>query len=204
MSYLVKPKAEAAPTATTLTGWMQRLIGGKPGPYTPQITLPSAANTDYNVYVVLSRDSAVSNVLTIAGEPVSSAWDGTGRFVSIGNSLRDHVTAWSSDGKNWTEAGAVSRSNFGCIAYGGGVLLGFDYNFDRDNGTTWVSRSQDGGKTWKASQASLTGAIGNVAYGGGVFVALLANSKIVLSGDKGKTWTSTGFSEYSGIAYGKK
>jgi hypothetical protein len=139
VKYVVKAKSGyIPPTLSEMQAGTS--LGSSLGPqaHGRQILLPSTANSNYYVCLMLFRGTEFSAMLVIDAGVVNT-WDGTGRFVGIKSS---GVVVWSSDkGQSWNEVTTGLESDIWTVAYGGGVFVAISYGeaASSTNGNIWSS-----------------------------------------------------------------
>ena len=114
------------------------------------------------------------------GALVDVAYDGTGRYVSVGH---DGLIRVSTDGIVWTTQvpGGSANNSLHAIVYAAGKFVTVGYSGR-------VLTSTDG-LTWVAQASGTANALMGIAYGGGRFIAV-GDGGIAITSTDGATWTT--------------
>lgn len=154
----------------------------------------SGTMTAYSTKDGYERSETTTKALTYYVPPLT-VWDHyilsfSVKTIEYGNNLfvaggLNGKLAYSSDGKNWTNATSpFGSSTVHKIRYGGGVFVAGGANgkiaYSTD-GKTWTKSTMPSGVV---SSAGIT----SIVWTGSRFVALCGSSNTIYSTDKGKTW----------------
>ena len=201
-NYTIEPRVTfSSPGYSVNTGAMTSGLGS-PDPYHKVIYkgdqfVAIAGGSTVSVNVATSENGVD---WTFGVMNASARWKdldyGNGNYIAVG----DGVASISTDGLNWTSAGAPDLSYTG-IAYGDGVWIAVAEGGDTaikstDDGDSWTTITLPSGSDWS-----------DITYGKGKFVAIAesssSNTESAYSADGGSTWTESSMpgGAYS-VAYG--
>lgn len=119
--------------------------------------------------------------------PASEKWNsvcyGNGRFVAVADQSK--VSAYSTDGINWTETTWNVGHDWSSVCYGNGKFVAVD-SFNSNiaaystDGVNWTETTLPAKKNWSS-----------VCYGNGKFIAVVEGSNIAAYSEDGISWTQT-------------
>ena len=114
------------------------------------------------------------------GALVDVAYDGTGRYVSVGH---DGLIRVSTDGIVWTTQvpGGSANNSLNAVVYAAGKFVTV--------GSIGRVLTSTDGLTWVAQASGTVNALRGIAYGGGRFIAV-GDGGIAITSTDGATWTT--------------
>ena len=112
------------------------------------------------------------------------AYDGTGRWVAVGQDTNSQNTILTStDGENWSTVSGTTFTNSGnSVAYGGGIWVAVGND---GGGPNTILTSTDGTNWSPVSGTTFTNSGNSVAYGGGRWIAVGNGTNNILTSPDG-------------------